>query len=432
MLDITGYIWYNIQVMRTIIKKYSKIVYILSAIIVCVFLTITFTACSSAADEPDPSPSVEPSTPTPTPSTPTPTPVPLELVPWSGPVEHLFTHEVIAWPELAFNGRTRQGGFDAEFITANEFRAILQSLYDNNYILIDLNDVWSEFTNESDQLRMMRNTLMIPEGKKPLVISFDDMNFYAIDIPYGLMSKYIIGSDGQIWAEGFDPTGNYVVSQDLAAVTILDKFVRENPGFSHNGAKGCIALTGFEGILGYRTQNDPSDTSQAFRLNRMAETARVKPVVDRLKATGWYFASHSYGHIGIASASLARVQADGERWLDEVGSIVGDTKIFIYPFGQRLDGADQNVPGPALRFYAEELGFRLFASVGREPYTQIKDSIPAVIMDRMLVGGRTLRNSRERYLRFFDAADVFETAVRPDEYGTDWGNNDDNYGGDDD
>jgi hypothetical protein len=413
--------WYNKQVMSTIIKKYSKNVYIITTILVCVFLVITLSACSGNAVEPDPSPSVEPPTPSPTPSTPTPTPTPVELVPWNGPVEHIFFHEIIAWPELTFRGGTRQPGFDAEFVTANEFRLILQSLYDNDFVLIDLNDVWSEYTNETNQLRMTRNTLMIPEGKKPLVISFDDMNFYAIDIPYGLMSTYIIGTDGQIWAEGYDPSGNYITSQDLAAITILDKFVRENPGFSHNGAKGCIALTGFEGILGYSTQNDPNNTTQSFRLNRMQEIARVKPVVDRLKATGWYFASHSYGHIGIANASLARVQADGERWLDEVGSIVGDTKIFIYPFGQRLDGADQNAPGPALRFYAEELGFRLFASVGREPYTQIKESIPAVIMDRMLVGGRTLRNSRDRYLRFFDAADVFEIDVRPTDYGTDWG-----------
>ena len=69
----------------------------------------------------------------------------------------------------------------------------------------------------------------------------------------GFTYKLIIGDNGQVWSEGKDPQGKDVVSQDLDAVTILDKFVREHPDFSPYGAKGCLSLTGYQGILGYRT-----------------------------------------------------------------------------------------------------------------------------------------------------------------------------------
>jgi hypothetical protein len=402
--------------------KLGRIFRTIIAATLCFVVVAGLFACSGGRnDEPEPTPTPTPTAaPTPPPSTPEPTPAPVVLAPYDGVVEHLFFHEVIAFPELAFRGGTNQSGFDTNMVTVHEYNLILESLYKNNFVLIDLNDVWSEFTNDAGQQRMRRNTLMIPEGKKPLVISFDDLSFYAYMMGNGFMERYIIGEDGNIWAEGTNPNGSRIVSQDLAAITILDKFVKDNPGFSHNGAKGCIALTGYEGILGYRTNTDRNDDSDEFRLNRMKEVARVQPVVQRLKETGWYFATHSYGHINLETAALSTVQADANRWMDEVGSLVGETQIFIYPFGSRLDGGDVGAVGPAFRFY-QELGFRLFASVGREPYTQIKSGISAVIMDRMAVDGFTLRQRRSRFIRFFDAKEVFDH-VRPEEYEINWDN----------
>lgn len=36
-------------------------------------------------------------------------------------------------------------------------------------------------------------------------------------------------------------------------VPLIDRFVEEHPDFSYRGAKGIVALTGYNGILGYRT-----------------------------------------------------------------------------------------------------------------------------------------------------------------------------------
>ena len=416
---------------------------VLITVIMCLLVVINVSSCNTGSrdkSEDGPSPSAvetefpqtsgspaeasaEPTTdatPKATPEAP-PAPAlpPVELVEYDGVVEHLFFHEVIAYPQLAFNGNSMQKGFDDNMVTVGEYNRILESLYKNNYILVDLNDVWSEYINENGVVRMKKNTLMLPKGKLPLVLSFDDISFYNYMRGCGFMEKLIIGDDGEIWASGFDPDGKPVISQDFTVVTILDKFVREHPDFSLGGVKGCIALTGYEGILGYRTQMDKTvEYTDEFRLNRMQEIARVRPVVQRLKETGWYFATHSYGHIDLERASLDRVKTDALRWMEEVGSLVGETKIFIYPFGTRLDGGDVSNTGPAFLFY-HDLGFRIFASVGYEPFTKIKPDIAAVILDRMNSDGITLRNSRERFLRFYDAADVFDPA-RPAEYGNKW------------
>jgi len=401
--------------------KNKRIIALILTVIMCISVVSTLSACGGGSKNEDPEtapiPMDTPEPPTPPPPTPEPSPEPINLVEYdtSLPVEHIFFHEVIAFPEMAFDGGSRAGQYDEEMVTVQEFNLILESLYRNNFILVDLNEVWEEFTNENGNLRMRRSTLMLPEGKKPIVISFDDLSFYNYMNNDGFMTRYIIGPDGEVWAEGYDPAGNPVMSQELAAITILDRFIEENPRFSHNGAKGCIAFTGYEGILGYRTQFDRDNTSEEFRLNRMKEIARVQPVVQRLKETGWYFASHSYGHIWLDNSSLDRVKNDAARWEEEVRSLLGDTIIFIYPYGSRLDGSDifRDTPGPALRHYVDELGFRMFLSVGREPFARARTDISAVFMDRMLVGGTTLRGARDRYLKFFDAAEVFDN-MRPE------------------
>ena len=89
-------------------------------------------------------------------------------------VEHLFFHPVIAYPEFAFSSavpQDRQEGLDDWMVTVDEFNKILQSVYEKGYILVNMCDVWSEYTNENGEQRMQRNTLMLPEGKKPLIMS---------------------------------------------------------------------------------------------------------------------------------------------------------------------------------------------------------------------------------------------------------------------
>src|SRR3954452_12812329 len=60
------------------------------------------------------------------------------LVPWSGPIEHLFFHTLVIHPGLAFTDRTQGQEFRDYFVTVTEFRRILDQLYANGWTLVDL------------------------------------------------------------------------------------------------------------------------------------------------------------------------------------------------------------------------------------------------------------------------------------------------------
>lgn len=332
---------------------------------------------------------------------------------YNGLVEHLFFHPVIAYPELAFDGDAQEKGLDDYMVTTGEFTKILESVYEKGYVLVDIADVWSETVNSDGAPVMVKNTLYLPEGKKPLIFSYDDTNYYPYMLDNGFAYKLIIGEDGKIWSWGLDPDRNEVVSRDLDAIPMLDKFVEEHPDFSPFGAKACLSLTGYEGILGYRTQTDTKEWDDAKEANRQAEREAVKPIIEELRRTGWTFGSHTWGHIRLGSGNLGKIQADTQRWADEVGSLVGPTTILFYPHGERPDGNDWKQTGDAFR-YLQEQGFRVFCSVGTESFSFIKNDICAVICDRLHPDGSTLRYSRKKYLQFYDAKDIMDTSVRPD------------------
>jgi predicted small lipoprotein YifL len=340
----------------------------------------------------------------------------VQYVAWDGVVEHLFFHPVVAYPELAFDGDAQEEGIDDYMVTVDEYDKILQSVYDNDYVLVDIGDVWSETTGADGQPTMVRNTLYIPEGKKPLILSFDDTNYYPYMLENGFTYKLIIGDDGKVWSYGLDPDGNEVTSRDLDAITILDKFVEEHPDFSPFGAKGSLSLTGYCGILGYRTQTEVEDQSAEHEANRQKEREAVKPIIAELKRTGWTFGSHTWGHINLSKKSLETVKEDTVKWLDEVGSLVGETNILYYPHGARPDGDDVQQTGPIFQ-YLQSQGFRVFASVGISSYSKIKTDICAVICDRLHPDGTTLRGTDKVlgwYSQFYDARDIIDLDVRPE------------------
>ena len=405
-----------------------------TAFLLLLALLLALTACgqtpASAPPAEDPAPSAQDPAPPEEPE-PEPEPGPYEILDptvmpaggsrdgvayaaWDGIVEHLFFHPVVAYPELAFDGDSEADGIDDYMVTVGEYIKILQSVYERGYVLVDIGDVWSETEGEDGQPKMVRNTLYLPEGKKPLILSYDDTNYYPYMLENGFAYKLIIGDDGKIASWGKSPEGAEVVSRDLDAIPVLDKFVEEHPDFSPFGAKGCLSLTGYEGILGYRTSTDTKEWDETKEAARQREREAVKPIVEELKRTGWTFGSHTWGHIRLSgdTRSMESIQADTERWYDEVGSLVGETDILFYPHGERPDGNDWTKTGPIFQ-YLQSTGFRVFCSVGTESFSFVKKDISAVICDRLHPDGITLRRSRELYLQFYDARDIMDVASRP-------------------
>ena len=245
-------------------------------------------------------------------------PRPVPLVRWDGPIEHLFFHTLVIKRELAFRDDAPGRGIRDFFVTTGEFKSILHRMYANGWTLVDLH-------------RAVENRVRVPRGRRPFVMSEDDVNYYDYTRGRGLGQRLVLDAAGDVAVEERDGRGRRVTNNDL--VPIVDQFVEEHPLFSADGAKGVLALTGYEGLFGERIQQPGPDQAAARR--------RARAVAARLRATGWKFASHTYGHIDLARSSAAVVQQDSDRWARLAWPIIGRTDVLIYPFGARPpDGSE--------------------------------------------------------------------------------------------
>lgn len=314
-------------------------------------------------------------------------------VEWTGDVEHIFFHSLIYDPAKTFVGDDQTQDFNDNYITVNEFKRILQRLYDNNFILYDIKQLYSQ--NEDGSIA--RRSVYVPEGKKPIIMSFDDSCYYDYMKPYGFVQGVDIGPDGMPRTFIRNDDGSKVYIDDGDYQPILEKFIKEHPDFTYGGARGTISVTGYEGILGYRTNElDAPDYDQKVQESRT--------VAEGLKALGWTFASHSYGHRAINERDNVWYATDVARWEAEVGPIVGGTDIYMYPGGITPESWDDAKHTDMLAH-----GFRMFCGVYTEPYLEYHDNF--AFMERRSVSGLTIR---EGYLdSLMDMSGIIETEVRP-------------------
>jgi hypothetical protein len=331
---------------------------------------------TTAATAPEPSP--------PATVSPAPEPAPRRrLVRWRGPVEHLFFHPLVQDPRRTFHGSEGQG-FRDYFVTVREFRRILAALERHRYVLVDIE-------------RAVSGRLRVPRGRKPLVISVDDLNYYDYMRRTGPAFRLALAPDGGVAVELRDRRGRHPrLSHAREIVPILDRFVVAHPDFSLNGAKGVIALTGYEGVLGERTNEFGARDIAARR-------RRARAVVARMRATGWRFASHSWGHIDLSRSSTARIAADAARWRRDVEPITGPTDIYVYPFGAPPSDA-------ARTMLHATFGFRVFCPIDVRAFTTRIGAV--VVMARRHVDGLAFTGQRANLLPMFDVRRVIDRAAR--------------------
>jgi hypothetical protein len=315
-----------------------------------------------------------------TPSTTTTTAVPAALVPWDGPVEHLFFHTLVIRPELAFRRNAEAKGFRDYFVTVTEFRAILDQLYANGWTLVDLH-------------RAVVGTVRVPAGRRPFVLSEDDVNYYDYSRPHGLGWRLVLDVGGAVKVEVRDDLGTRVTDEDL--IPIVDAFVIAHPDFSAEGAKGVVGLTGYEGFFGERiNRSDTPDLGGSI--------ARSKAIADQLRATGWTVASHSYGHIDLARESTARAQRDTERWKAEALPIIGETDVYLYPFGAP--------PRAATLRMLRDAGFTIQCDIGAGPRLAHVDGVS--VMSRRHIDGIAFAQQKRALAPLFDVIAVEDRAAR--------------------
>jgi len=255
-------------------------------------------------------------------------------------------------------------------------------------VLVDINELYDVIYSDGAK-KVVGKKVLVPEGKKPLILSIDDLSYYKFVRENASVHKLVIDEKGDIaaWTDGGG------LSYDLDVVTILEDFIKQRPDFSIRGAKGIIALTGYEGVLGYQTQ-----VLNAPDYQERAEQAAA--VADKLKELGWRFASHSYTHWNMAEIPMERFINCANWWDSQVRIIIGDTDLYIYPFGAGVENQAQK------HKLLRDRNFNVFFGVGTG--FNYFESDEYIFMDRRNIDGIYFKTFRNRQDRLFDIDKVID------------------------
>ena len=240
----------------------------------------------------------------------------------------------------------------------------------------------------------------MPEGKKPVVISQDDVSYYQYMTGDGFASRLVIDENGYPVCEYVEEDGT-VTRGDFDLVPILERFIKEHPDFSYRGARATLAITGYDGVLGYRT----CPSGEGYNPD---EAEKAKAVADRMREIGWVFASHSWGHRLYGSVSADDLRTDAEKWDKEVKPILGDTDNIIYAHGEDIAGIENYTSENEKYNILREYGFRYFCNVDAHTYwVQITDEY--LRQGRRNLDGYRMYYNPEMLEDLFNVSDVWDS-----------------------
>ena len=161
---------------------------------------------------------------------------------------HVFYHILIKDTSKAFDGDYKEADYNQVMTTIDEFNKITQTMYDKGYVMVSIKDMAKADENGN----ITAGEILLPPGKTPFVLSQDDVCYYHYMDGDGFATKLVVDEEGKIRNEYVEDDGSVSVG-DYDMVPLIDRFVEQHPDFSYRGAKGIVALTGYNGILGYRT-----------------------------------------------------------------------------------------------------------------------------------------------------------------------------------
>lgn len=334
-----------------------------------------------------------------------------QLVAWSDPTQivHLSFHGLIENTK-AFADKQYGKSYNRNFITTTEFREILNDLYENGYVLIDLDDINTCETDALGNITCSAKTLYLPLGKKPLLLTQTNLNYYTYMIDgngdgepdkdgAGFASRLIVDESGNITCEMVNSSGQ-TVTGEFDLVPILESFIAENPDFSYKGARAILAVSGYDGIFGYRT-NAAVKTSKGEDYYN-AQVSGATELVAALKDKGYKLACYTYGNTAYGKVAASEIQADLNNWKEEVTPILGATDILV--FAQNSDigtysGSKFNV--------LQNAGFRYYFGFA-ENRTGGQIGSNYIALDRLLVTGSQMAHAPSLFTNLFDAASILD------------------------
>lgn len=335
------------------------------------------------------------------------------LVTWADPnqIPNLSFQLLVADPNRGFNHNTYGYSINKNFITTSEFSKILQQLYDNGYILVDFDDFITTESNISGNSIFKIKPLQLPKGKKPIMLTQTNVNYnyYLIDsnqdkVPdaggTGIASK-LLWNGSNFTCEMVDANGQ-TITGDFDLVPILEKFIKKHPDFSYRGARATLALTGYNGVFGYRTHPEAKELFGEAAYNKDVRDA--KKVATALTNAGYKLACYTYENISYNEYGITRIKGEMSKWNDEVVSLLGQFDIFT--FAQNDDITTDPVYSGEKYDTLYENGFRYYIgfSTDGKPWTTVTDNY--IRQGRIMVTGSNLAHKPEWFTSMFDASSV--------------------------
>ncbi|HIS33051.1 MAG TPA: polysaccharide deacetylase [Candidatus Limivivens intestinipullorum] len=333
-------------------------------------------------------------------------------------VTHVFYHTLIYDTSKAFDGDNKSGNYNQVMTTVSEFNKITQEMYDRGYVLVSLHDMCT--VNEDGTVS--RGSIYLPPGKKAFVLSQDDVCYYHYMEGDGMATKLVLDENGNVKNEYKNDDGTVSIG-DYDLVPILDTFIDEHPDFSYRGAKGTIALTGYDGILGYRTdicyktrENLQPDQQKFLDDNPDFDEAAwekdredAKKVAEAMMADGWDFASHTWGHMNVGERDLAAIQSDTVKWQENVEPLIGKTNIIIFAFGADI-GSWEGYGSDNEKFtYLKSQGFDIYCNVDSTKYW-VQFGSNYMRQGRRNLDGYRMYYSPELVTDLFDVSAVWDSS----------------------
>ena len=279
-----------------------------------------------------------------------------------------------------FDGKT--GSDDRYYnITTGEFTAILEQLYNNGFMLVDLYDLFTTTKAEDGSTLIVTNELKLPAGKKPILLIHCQ--------PEGYNNPLVLTDEG--FETQLSQEDGTTTLGDFDFVPLLESFIETHAGFSYRGARGIIAVTAYNGLFGHSLE----------------DTATINQLISALRETGYTIAGNTYGNERYGKLDLLEVQDDLAKWEANAEPLLGDTEVLVYARSSDISN-DKSAYTSKKYEKLYMAGFRYYFGLcyNSSPWMTVSEN--TVRIGRLMVTGNNLEQKDAFFANLFDSAAVMD------------------------
>lgn len=321
-------------------------------------------------------------------------------------IPNLSFHCLIADPNRAFSDTDWGASYNTNYVTTDEFSKILEQLYANGYVLVDFDSFIKETVGEDGKITYAPQAIYLPDGKKPFMLTETLVNYELFTVDSdgdmepdkngdGFASKLVVDASGNIVNEYVDSQGN-VLYGAYDMVPILENFIKAHPDFCYQGARAILAVTGEDGVFGYRIMHSVKQSKGEDYYNEQVEGA--KKIAAALRNAGYTIACYTYSNADYSAISATKIDVDLDNWKKEVVPVLGEVPIMV--FAKANDGNYQDAKYNVLK----GSGFRYFIGAANAPFTEV--TVNSIRQGRIMVTGKQMRVNPDLFTKYFTPSQV--------------------------